>query len=177
MNGKRFVTPGDALSPAFSFRVTTPTPDELRKVDEAWPPSRPEYIRHWLWTRIAGEAHETVRMEDQTGETATLFATYKSRLLRLHGSGLYCVDYLEVAPALRGGSWGDALLAAAAWRARECGGSGLAIPAVRELEGYYTDRGAERLRRGEWKQPAGVVAMKLVGEPFDDLLEALDELA
>ena len=164
------------LSGTREIAVSIPTDAELEEVESAWSTGRMPNTAHWNWPRIARESTEVFLIRDALHAPAALFTTARKKLLSAEGHRLYCVDFLEVAPECRGkGHWGQEALGVAATRALECGADGLALPALAVLEPWYAKVvGAVRGSKYAWKPGRDLVPMKIVGEAFEDLTEAID---
>ncbi len=98
-------------------------------------------------------------------------AAPKSTTVKLAGVDCYRIDYVEVAPGMRGKGWGALALVLAAHRGRELGARGLVMGALPERVGWLTRLGARSVPKRAWKAQPGLAALWIVDGSFDILLE------
>ena len=147
-------------------RVVDVTTELLAEVDDSWSPRRgPADVHHaWRWREICEGQRE--RFGVMVGAApAAIWVSTRTRPLRLRDGSYYRLDYLEVAPDLRGGVVGPLTLALIACRALELGADAIVLTAfdVPGLVDAYRRAGAVVRRPPGWSHPSNLVS--LVFEP------------
>ena len=144
------------------------TDAEMARVDATWRSHRAPSTAHWQWQTIARQSQEhfLMRCDDCP---AALWAGGRSDV----GGPTYALDFLEVAPELRGsGLWGVFALDAICFRAHEAGARRIVFGALPGPAEWYRRYGAADGAPG-WRFEPGLAPMT-IGEQV--LIEGTERL-
>ena len=155
------------------------TLEVLAEIDATWPQARRPDDAHgcWRWTEIAPTLDDLfiVYVQEVVQRwPIAIWGAKRASPLDLPEGPRYRLDYLEVAPNLRGTDTSVAAtfaLATVAMRALEVGASGIVLAAfqVAGLRRAYEARGAVQRAPKGWEFPAGLVPYVLGPEALDRL--------
>jgi hypothetical protein len=162
------------------------SPEILAEIDASWPQDRRPNDVHdcWRWTEISPTLSDlfiVYVIEGDKRQPIAIWGAKKASPLDLPEGPRYRLDYIEVAPNLRGTDTSVAAtfaLATVAMRAREVGASGIVLAAF-PMEGLgraYEARGAVQRTPKGWEFPANLVPYVFGPEALDRLAGFVDDL-
>lgn len=153
-----------------AVRVSLADDATLERLD-TWRARRTGQTGSWDWRRLSSQCRECF-VASVADEPVVALAGPRASVTIVSGVPCYRLDYVEVAPERRrADGWGAFALVLAAHRGAELGARGLVMPALRERVGWLGRLGAQRVPKYAWRCDRELVALWIVGQSFDILVE------
>jgi GNAT superfamily N-acetyltransferase len=154
-----------------------PTASVLEEADASWSTARsPSDAHDWRWTRLVVDSHDDFAVLDGSNAPVALWSSHASKPLELPGGEAYRLDFLEVAPPLRGKEIGVFTLGLIAIRALECGATRLVLGSIPQAARFYDSVGGRQHKIRGWKVARGLLPYEFPHDALTRLREAIDEL-
>jgi len=157
--------------------VRTPTATEVARVDSVWPGLRPQEHEntHWRWQAITESYAENLAIFDGERPLA-LWSSCSGGAFALHDGKFYVLDYLELNPLSRGGTFSALVFAVIASRALEHGAAGMLLASLPASKRFYQTLGGEQRPTKGWKvREKALIPFAFTLATLNRLRDQLDE--